>query len=150
MTAFNLPASRTEYTKLFEKLKNYDEESSSAIAAEWGKYDLFFFIFFILGRKDLNTDWHFARIREIQAQPDEMLDLWFRGAGKTSIITVGMTIWNIIQNSNRTFGILSYTNTAALDFLSAIKTIFETNELLRNFIRRCVILIRKIRARSGQ
>lgn len=43
------------------------------------KADLFFLLVFVLRRRDLNRDWLFDRCREVQAQPDDHLDLWARG-----------------------------------------------------------------------
>ena len=129
---YQLPKSKDEYPALIEKLRNYSPEEQRVIMAEMGKADLFFFNIYILNRKDMNTDWHFDRHREVQAHPDGMLDLWFRGSGKTSIITHGMTIWNIMQNPERTFGICSWSRKAAIDIVKAIKTELESNELLKS------------------
>jgi len=129
---FKLPESKDKYPELIEALSTYSQQEQKVIMAEMGRADLFFFIVYILNRKDLNTDWHFQRIREVQEKPDGMLDLWFRGSGKTSIITHGMTIWNIIQDPERTFGICSWSRRAAIDIVKAIKTELETNELLKS------------------
>lgn len=129
--SFSLPATREDYTRLLADLARYNTEEQRVIMAELGKRDLFFFNVYILGRKDMDNDWHFARMREVQEKPDGMLDLWFRGSGKTSIITHGMTIWNIMQNPELTFGICSWSRKAAIDIVKAIKTELETNELLK-------------------
>ena len=129
---FKLPANKDKYPQLIAALADYSPEEQRVIMAEMGKADLFFFIVYILNRNDLNTDWHFARMREIQENPDGMLDLWFRGSGKTSIITHGMTIWNIIQDPEVTFGICSWSRRAAIDIVKAIKTELESNELLKS------------------
>lgn len=48
-------------------------------AERWlGRNDLFYLLVFILGRADVNRDWLFARCREAQADPDEVLHLWAR------------------------------------------------------------------------
>lgn len=129
---FKLPETKDKYPELIDALADYSKEEQRVIMAEMGKADLFFFIVYILNRKDLNTDWHFQRIREVQENPDGMLDLWFRGSGKTSIITHGMTIWNIMQDPERTFGICSWSRRAAIDIVKAIKTELESNELLKS------------------
>lgn len=129
---YQLPKSKDDYPALIENLRNYSPEEQRVIMAEMGRADLFFFNIYILNRKDMNTDWHFDRHREVQANPDGMLDLWFRGSGKTSIITHGMTIWNIMQNPERTFGICSWSRKAAIDIVKAIKTELESNELLKS------------------
>lgn len=131
-TNFKLPNSKDEYPKLIDSMSSFSKEEQRVIMAELGKNDLFFFIVYILNRKDLNTDWHFDRIREVQEHPNGMLDLWFRGSGKTSIITHGMTIWNIMQDPEVTFGICSWSRRAAVDIVKAIKTELESNELLKS------------------
>ena len=131
MNKFQLPESRDVYPGLIANLANYSQAEQRVIMAEMGRADLFFFIVYILNRKDLDTNWHFQRIREVQEQPNGMLDLWFRGSGKTSIITHSMTIWNIMQNPEVTFGICSWSRKAAIDIVKAIKTELESNELLK-------------------
>ena len=132
MIEYQLPSSKDKYPEIIEGLSQYSKDEQRVIMAELGKLDLFFFIVYILNRKDLNTDWHFDRMREIQAEPNGRLDLWFRGSGKTSIITHGMTIWNIMQDPEVTFGICSWSRRAAIDIVKAIKTELESNELLKS------------------
>ena len=129
---YQLPKSKDVYPSLISAMSAYTQAEQQKIMAEMGRADLFFFIVYILGRKDLNTDWHFDRIREVQAEPNGTLDLWFRGSGKTSIITHGMTIWNIMQNPEITIGICSWSRRAAVDIVKAIKTELESNELLKS------------------
>ena len=129
---YQLPKSKDVYPSLISAMSAYTQAEQQKIMAEMGRSDLFFFIVYILGRKDLNTDWHFDRIREVQAEPNGTLNLWFRGSGKTSIITHGMTIWNIMQNPEITIGICSWSRRAAVDIVKAIKTELESNELLKS------------------
>ena len=128
---YQLPKSKDVYPSLISAMSAYTQAEQQKIMAEMGRADLFFFIVYILGRKDLNTDWHFDRIREVQAEPNGTLNLWFRGSGKTSIITHGMTIWNIMQDPEITIGICSWSRRAAIDIVKAIKTELESNELLK-------------------
>lgn len=94
--------------------------------------DLFFCITIGLKRRDLNTDFHHARSREIETSPDGFLDLWFREAGKSSIITFGLTIQDILNNPEITVGIFSHTRPIAKSFLSNIKREFEINTFLQD------------------
>jgi hypothetical protein len=57
---------------------------------------------------DLNRDWYFARCREVQAAPNGYLDLWGREHGKSSLITFGLTIQDILNDPEITVGIFSY------------------------------------------
>ena len=99
--------------------------------AAWAKNDLFFLLVYVLGRKDADNDWCFARCREVQAAPDGYLDLWSRGHYKSSILTFGQTIWDIINDPEITIGIFSHTRPIAKAFLRQIKRELETNEQLK-------------------
>lgn len=126
-----LPQNREKYSELIANLGGYETKQQQQIMAELGRRDLFFFIVYVLGRKDLDTNWHFQRIREVQQEPDGMLDLWFRGSGKTSIITHGLTLFNIVNDPELTFGICSWSRNAATDIVGALKAEMETNEMLK-------------------
>lgn len=95
------------------------------------KADLFFLLVFVLRRRDLNRDWLFDRCREVQAQPDDHLDLWARGHYKSTIVTFGLTIFEIIRDPEITIGIFSDTNKVAKAFLRQIKTELEINADLK-------------------
>ncbi len=99
--------------------------------AALGRRDLFYLLTRLLGRGDLRHPWLFARCREVQAAPDGRLDLWAREHGKSSIITFGQTVRDILRNPEITVGIFSHTRPVAKDFLGQIKFEFEHNDLLR-------------------
>src|SRR6516162_7735026 len=94
--------------------------------------DLFFLLVYVLGRADLNREWYFERCREVQAAPNGYLDLWGREHGKSSIIPLGLTIQDILNDPEITVGIFSYSRPIAKAFLRQIKIEFETNEMLRS------------------
>lgn len=94
--------------------------------------DLFYLLTVMLGRKDLNHDWTFARCREVEAAPDGHLDLWAREHNKSSIITFGLTIRDILRDPEVTVGIFSFNRPTAKAFLRQIKREFEANERLRD------------------
>src|SRR6516164_903385 len=106
-------------------------ESVRRVKRQLARCDLFFLLTHVLGRGDLDRDWFFARCREVQAAPNGHLDLWAREHGKSSIITFGLTIQDILNNPEITVGIFSYSRQIAKAFLRQIKTEFETNEMLR-------------------
>jgi len=118
---------RQKYTHLFQ---NATPSEFSALTRHLALYDLFFLLVFVLGRKDLNKDWLFERCREVQEAPDGHLDLWFRDAGKSSIITFGKTVQDILRNPEITVGIFSCTRPIAKAFLRQIKREFEGNTLI--------------------
>jgi phage terminase large subunit-like protein len=87
----------------------------------------------LLGRKDIGqSDWLFARCREVQAEPNGCLDLWAREHYKSTIITVGLTIQELLNDPELTFGIFSHTRPIAKKFLVQIMREFENNEPLKD------------------
>lgn len=97
-----------------------------------GRNDLFYLLVRLLRRPDINKDWLFDRCREVQAEPDGRLDLWAREHGKSSLITFGLTIQDILKDPEITVGIFSHTRPVAKSFLSQIKREFEDNEWLKH------------------
>lgn len=100
------------------------------IEAWLGREDLFYLLVRLLRRPDINKDWLFDRCREVQAAPDGYLDLWGREHGKSSIITFGLTIQDILRDPEVTVGIFSHTRGIAKAFLRQIKQEFEGNTFL--------------------
>lgn len=98
------------------------------VTRELAQTDLFFLLVFVLKRKDINHPWLFARCREVQLDPNDHLDLWARGHYKSTIITFGLTIFDIINDPEVTIGIFSHTKGIAKDFVKQIKTEFENNK----------------------
>jgi phage terminase large subunit-like protein len=94
--------------------------------------DLYFLLVHILGRKDVQHDWLYARCVEIQKNPNGYLDLWARDHRKSTLITFAKTIQDVLANPEETVGIFSHTKTAARGFLIQIKNEFENNKTLYN------------------
>jgi hypothetical protein len=98
---------------------------------QYAEHDLWFLLVFILRRMDVASHpWIFARCREVQASPDGHLDLWAREHYKSTIITFGHLILDIIRDREVTIGIFSHTRPVAKAFLRQIKREMETNPLL--------------------
>ena len=93
--------------------------------------DLAYLLIGVCGRDDMANQFAYARIREVEANPDGFLDLWAREHFKSSIITFGLTIQNILQDPEVTFGIFSHTRPIAKAFLRQIMRELETNETLQ-------------------
>lgn len=93
--------------------------------------DLFYLLTRAFKRADINNDWLFERCCEIQASPDGYLDLWAREHYKSTIITFGLTIQDILNDPEITVGIFSHVKPIAKGFLRQIKTELETNERLK-------------------
>jgi len=93
--------------------------------------DLFYLLTELLERRDLDHDWLYARCHEVQAAPDGHLDLWAREHGKTSIISFGKTIQDIVADPEITVGIFSHTRRSAKAILRQIRRELERNEALK-------------------
>jgi predicted phage terminase large subunit-like protein len=104
------------------------------------KSDLYYLLVRICGRVDMlpcvnrpgyvDNQFAFERCREVEANPNGYLDLWSREHWKTSIITFGLTIQDILKNPEITFGIFSHTRPIAKAFLRQIMRELESNRAL--------------------
>lgn len=94
--------------------------------------DLFYLLVRVCGRKDMMHPWVYARVREVEASPDNHLDLWSRGHFKSSIGTFGLTIQKVLRDPDITIGIFSHTRPIAKAFLRQIMREFEGNERLHS------------------
>lgn len=93
--------------------------------------DLYYLFVVMLNRRDAVHPWLFERVREVEAEPNNCLDLWSRGHYKSSIITFALTIQDILIDPEQTFGIFSFSRATASTFLAQIKAEFERNENLK-------------------
>jgi predicted phage terminase large subunit-like protein len=112
------------------------------MARNLARTDLYFLLRFLLNRADVEHPWILARCIEVQQNPDGYIDLWARGHYKSSLITFGKTIQDILASHGDdplsswdgeevTFGIFSHTRPIAKGFLRQIKHEFESNDWLR-------------------
>lgn len=100
--------------------------------------DLYFLLRYVLGREDVEREWLFQRCREVQASPNSNLDLWAREHYKSTIITFGLTIQDVLKTHGEgaigreaTIGIFSHTRPNAKGFLKQIKRELEGNRTLK-------------------
>ena len=90
--------------------------------------DLFYLLVYELNRPDAAHPWLYARCREVENDPDGVINLWAREHYKSSIITFAQNIQEILKNPQVTIGLISHTKAIAEDkFLAPIKTELETN-----------------------
>lgn len=97
-----------------------------------GANDRFFLLSALLNRRDVLHPWLFARCREVEREPDNCLDLWARYHYKSSIITFGGSIQEIIRDPEITISIFSHTRGIATGFLDQIKRELEQNDGLKH------------------
>ncbi len=108
-----------------------DEGMEAQVERHLCRTDLFYLLVVVLGRRDVNHDWLFARCREFEAAPYGYVDLWARDHYKSTISTFGHTIQEVIRDSETTIGLFSVTRPIAKQFLRQIKREMEANERLR-------------------
>lgn len=93
--------------------------------------DRFYLLVKVLKRTDCLHPWIYARCREVEAAPDGHLDLWAREHYKSTVITFGGSIQEVLNDPNITIAIFSHVKGIAKSFLKQIKTEFETNADLK-------------------
>ena len=102
--------------------------------------DLAYLLIRVCGRVDLlpcvsrpgfiDNQFCWDRIREVQREPNEYCDLWAREHGKSSIISFGLTLQNVLQDPEITIGIFSFTRPQAKAFLRTLMREIENNAAL--------------------
>jgi phage terminase large subunit-like protein len=139
-----LPSTRTKALQFYRVLlgKAGNDVTQNRRIRRWlARNDLFYLLVVELGRRDMNRDWLFERCREVQAFPNNRLDLWAREHYKSTVITFGLSIMDILASHGDepepryggrevTIGIFSHTRPIAKGFLKQIKTELENNSRL--------------------
>ena len=121
-----------KYVEILNDAETHDGLAGKRAVEAWlGKHDLFYLLYRLLRRPDIDNDWLFARCREVERAPDDHLDLWSRGHYKSTIITFALTIQEILRDPDITIGLFSHTKGIAKAFLKQIKREFTENELLK-------------------
>lgn len=119
---------RAQANELYmEVLSSGDNEAMRRLCRE----DLFFLLTIGCKRKDIDKDWLYERCREVEAKPDGHLDLWAREHYKSTIITFGKSIQDILKDPDILIGIFSHTRGIAKGFLDQIKRELEGNTFLK-------------------
>lgn len=114
----------------FEAIGKKDGNSAGAVRALC-EADLFYLLVRACGRVDMLHPWIYDRCREVEAEPNEYVDLWFREGYKSTIKTFGLTIQDILKNPEITFGFFSHTRPIAKAFLRQIMRELESNKVLQ-------------------
>jgi phage terminase large subunit-like protein len=106
--------------------------NTDQIMAALGRVDRFYLLVNLLHREDAFHPWLYERCREVEADTDGHLDLWFREGYKSTIITFAGIIQEVVDDPDITIGIFSHTKHTSRAFLAQIKTEFEGNtDLIR-------------------
>jgi len=116
-----------DYSRILKIAGEHGDDGVVSAMRQLCQHDLFFLLVNGCGRADIDRDWLFDRCVEIQQESNGYLDLWARESYKSTIITYGKTIQDILNNPEITVGIFSHTKPIARAFLRQIKSELETN-----------------------
>lgn len=94
--------------------------------------DRYYLLVKVLDRPDCLHPWIYARCREVEAAPDNHLDLWAREHYKSTIITFAGIIQEVLRDPELPVAIFSHSKPIAKAFLRQIQREFEANELLKH------------------
>ena len=122
-----------DYVKIFEDIAN-GEVDEKAIYRELCKNDLFFIVYFVMEIPPANHPFIVNLCKMIEDGPkSNTLDVWAREHFKSTIITVGETIQEILRDPEKTHAIFSFRKTAAEQFLDGIRRTLEKPILIECF-----------------
>lgn len=121
-----------EYKKLEEFLLTLKAEAKVAFVKRLIQTDIYWLLRYACQREDIERQWLLDRCREVQSMPNGHLDLWARFHYKSTIITFGKTLQDILNDPEITIGIFSYNRPTAKKFLRQIKQELESNDLLKS------------------
>lgn len=131
-----------QYRELALELDKLPQADKIATLRDLCRTDLFFLMWYGLGRSDVYNQWILERCIEVQSEPNECLDLWAREHYKSTCITFALSIQDILSSHGdnpdpkwngreATIGIFSATRPLAKGFLRQIKNELEQNETLK-------------------
>jgi len=89
------------------------------------KDDLFFLLYFGLERIDVNDPFIIEAIQEVEDDHVNTIDLWAREHYKSTIITYGLPIQEVLNDPEERIAIFSHTRPIAKGFLRQIKQTLE-------------------------
>lgn len=118
-------AAAQAYAAILGEAERHGPDAVMQAMAALGRADLFFLLTRLMGRPDADNDWCFDRCKEVAASPDGHLDLWAREHYKSTIITVALSMQDILNDPEITIGIFSHTQPNAVSFVGQIKREFE-------------------------
>ena len=132
MPRLSFDEARAKYAELLTELQERHPALIYPNLAVLGILDRYFLLTVLLGRRDALHPWVYARCREVEAEPDEYLDLWAREHFKSTIITIAGAVQEIVRDPETRIGIFSHTTPDAKKALRVIMREFEGNEMLKN------------------
>lgn len=107
------------------------EEVQKEVRRKLAREDVFFLLWFYLGRTDVIHPWVYQRCRMWQNDKDGNLDVWARFHFKSTIITFAGSIQEILLDPESTICIYSNNSGLARQFLKQIKQELQDNGKLK-------------------
>lgn len=96
--------------------------------------DLFFIVYFVMGIPPANHPFIVDSCKLIEDGPkSNTLDIWAREHFKSTIITIGETIQEIVKNPEKTHAIFSFKKSAAEQFLDSIRQTLKKPIMVKCF-----------------
>jgi len=115
---------RHDYPAIFNRVAD-GKLPAEETYRELCKTDLFFLLYFGLERVDVNRPFLIKAIREVEDNHDGTLDLWAREHYKSTILTYGLPLQELIRDPEERIAIFSHTRPIAKGFLRQIKQTLE-------------------------
>lgn len=121
------------YERALQFYEDFVPKLSDDEIAFLGANDRFFLLTALCHQSHAISEWVYDRCREVEADPDGYIDMWARYHFKTTIITFGGAIQEIINDPEITIGIFSNKADIAAPMLRQIKEELEGNEDLKHY-----------------
>ena len=128
-----------DYLQIFRECHGASEDHAFDRFRELCREDLFFLLYFGLGNTWLNdryttANWAVRRCQEIAEGPrSATIDLWMRESFKSTLISYGESIQDILRDPDECIGIFAYNRSLAKAILRQIKQAFESCDLLKSW-----------------
>ena len=92
--------------------------------------DRFFLLTCVMGRRDALHPWIYERCREVETEPEGVLDLWSRFHYKSTIITLAGAVQEILRDPEVTIGIFSHVIGLSKKFVKQIQRALEDHHVV--------------------
>lgn len=97
------------------------------------RHDRYFLLTCVLGRADAIHPWIYDRCRDVEREPEGVLDLWSRGHYKSTVITLAGAVQEILRDPDVTIGIFSNVLALSKKFVKQIQRALEAPALVQLF-----------------
>jgi len=96
-------------------------------------YDLWFFVYFVMKNPLANHPFIVEACKEVENETEDSLEVWARDHLKTTIISVGRQAQKVLNDPEKRIGLFSASRPLAIRIQNVIKSLFESEFLIRCF-----------------